>query len=81
MIQVEVHVPAVGQSYEFEVNEHANVADIVKELASMVSAQVGRSWANPDQLMLCYQEAGTVLPLQKTAYQCKIRPGSRLLLV
>lgn len=81
MIQVEVYVPAVDRSYEFEVNEHASVSSIIRGLASLVAAQTGRSWDDDRQLLLCYQEAGTILPAQKTAYQCKIRPGSRLLLV
>ena len=81
MVQVEVYVPAVCRSFEFEINEHATVAAISEGLAAMVSAQVGRGWEDRDQLLLCCQEAGTVLPAQKTAYQCRIHPGSRLLLV
>lgn len=81
MIQVEVYVPAIDRSFEFEVNEHAKISSIIEGLAQMVATQVGRSWDDPGQLMLCYQEAGTVLPQQKTAYECKIRPGSRLLLL
>jgi hypothetical protein len=81
MIQVEVAVPSVDRFFEFEINEHATIASIVEGLASMVATQVGRSWEDRQQLLLVYQEAGTILPAQKTAYQCKIRPGSRLLLI
>ena len=81
MIQVEVRVPAIGRSFEFEVNEHATIESIVEGLASMVSAQAGRGWAEPDRLLLCHEEAKTVLPAGRTAYQCRIRPGSRLLLI
>ena len=80
MIQVEVYVPAVDRSFEFEINEHATIASIIEGLAALVVAQTGRSWAEEEPL-LCSQETGTVLPTQKTAYQCRIRPGSRLLLV
>lgn len=81
MIQVEVFVPAVDRSFEFEINEHAKVSSIIEGLVAMVSAQVGRTWAEGDAPLLCSQEIGSVLPAQKTAYQCRIRPGSRLLLV
>ena len=81
MILVEVYVPAVERSFEFEINEHASISVIIEGLASMVATQVGRSWEDASQLLLCYQEAGTILPAQRTAYQCKIRPGSRLVLV
>lgn len=81
MIQIEVYAPAVDRSFEFEINEHATIGVIVEGLMAMVSAQSGRAWAEGETPLLCYQEAGTVLPTQKTAYQCRIRPGSRLLLV
>lgn len=81
MIQVEVYVPATDRSFEFEINEHATIASVIEGLASMVATQSGCTWDNPGQLMLCYQEASTILPMQKTAYQCRIRPGSRLLLL
>lgn len=81
MTQVEVYVPSIDRSFEFEINEHAKVAAIVEGLADIIAAQVGRTWADPGSLLLCYQEAGAILPSGRTAYQCKIRPGSRLLLV
>lgn len=81
MIQVEVYVPAIDRSFEFEINEHATIESIIEGLASMVAAQAGRSWEDSSQLMLCYNEAGTILPTRKTAYQCSIRPGSRLILL
>ena len=81
MIQVEVNVLAINRLFEVEVNEHATIGSIIEGLASIASAQAGRSWEDASQLMLCYQDAETVLPVQKTAYQCRIRPGSRLLLI
>ena len=81
MIQIELYVPSTDRSFEFEINEHAKISRIIEELTSIVAAQTGRAWEDGSTPLLCYQEAGTILPVGKTAYQCRIRPGSRLLLV
>ncbi len=81
MLQVEVYIPSLDCSFEVEINEHATVRAITGELASLVEAQTGHAWADRDALLLCCQEVRTVLPRGKTAYQCKVKPGNRLLLL
>lgn len=81
MILVEVYVPAIDQAYEFEIDEYVPLALVTEGLSALVASQVGRSWSKVAKPLLCCQDMGVVLPNQRSAYQCKIKPGSRLLLV
>lgn len=82
MLRVEVSVPATGQTYEFAINEHAKVPEVIDEIASVVSVREQRPWKGRGEgLILCDASEGMVLPMERTLHQCKVSPGSKLVLV
>lgn len=82
MLHVDVYVPAISKNYEFSLNEHAKISMLIEEIAAVIRQKENRRWSqNGSQLMLCNQSGGYTLPMEKTLYQCRVRQGSRLILL
>lgn len=82
MLHVDVFIPAVSHNYEFSLNEHAKVAVLIEEIASVIRQKENRQWEGKrSDLLLCNASNGHTLPYEKTLYQCKVQPGSRLILL
>lgn len=82
MILVEVYVPAADEKFDFELDENARVYQIVGELCEMLGKKMKSPVASKTgEFMLCSMEQNVVLSGDNTLYQCKIRDGSKLLLV
>ena len=82
MLHVDVSVPAISKSYEFSLSEHAKISMLIEEIASVIQQKEQRQWQRKiDNLILCNQSNGHTLPMEKTLYECKVSPGSRLLLL
>ncbi|MCD8074996.1 MAG: EsaB/YukD family protein [Lachnospiraceae bacterium] len=82
MIMVDVYVPALGQTYDFSLDEMARLKDITEELADMIG-QKEQSELQGDVrgLLLCSGTDGRVLPSGSTLSACGIRNGYRLMLI
>lgn len=82
MLHVEVHIPGISKSYEFSVNEHVRISLLIQEMMHIISQKEQRQWEqNGSQALLCNCSRGYILPEEKTLYQCKVQPGSRLMLL
>ena len=82
MLHVEVFVPVLLSSYEFSINEHAKVTALIDEIVSVISIKEHREWeAKPEEMILANQDNSSILPSGKSLYQCKVKPGSRLILL
>lgn len=82
MLHVDVYIPAIMRSYEFSLNEHAKIGALIEEIAAIVRQKENRQWEGEmSGLLLCNESTGHILPTSKTLYQCKVKPGSRLILL
>ena len=82
MILVEVYVAAMDETYDFMLDEHAGIGQIIGELSEMLSKKV--KYPIPDKgtpFMLCSMDQKEILPEEKTLAGCKIKDGHKLLLV
>ena len=82
MILVDVYVPAMDKVYDFKLDETASVAQIMKEMEEIFMKKVKETKMEKQQeFMLCSMEQKEVLPIYKTLSECRIKDGSRLMLV
>jgi hypothetical protein len=82
MLHVDIYLPTLEKDYEFNVNEHVRIRVLIDEIASILSTKEQLAFC-PDTsgLNLCDATGGVFLPDEKTLYQCRVRPGSRLILL
>lgn len=82
MLHVDVYIPAISQNYEFSLNEHSRVEVLIDEMAAIISQKEQKQWmGETSSLILCNRSNQHMLPMAKTLYQCKVRPGSQLILL
>ena len=82
MILVDIYVPSLDATYDFQLDENTPVKDLTAEIGEMLGKKCK---AAPDQegqrFVLCSYAQKAILPAEKTLFMCGIRSGSRLLLV
>ena len=82
MLHVEVRIPAIAVDYEFSLNEHVKIALLIEEIAFIVAQKQQKKWdRNYSELILCDCSSQHMLPMEKSLYQCKVKPGSTLMLL
>ena len=82
MLHIDVSVPALGRSYEFQVNEQVKIGALADEISAVVSTKEQMKWKDDTAgLVLCNTANGNVLPNEKTLLECAVGNGSRLILV
>ena len=82
MLHVYIYVPALENNYEFSLNEHAKTGVVIEEIAYVIGQKEQKSWNGKiENLILCNAENDCILPKEKSLYQCKVLPGSRLILL
>ncbi len=82
MILVDIYVPSVGNTYDFQVDETAKVQTLVEEIAEMVGQKEHCSIVGDlESLMLCTYQTKQILPKNITLSEANITTGQRLLLL
>ena len=81
MILVDIYVPSINQQFDFKLDEHAFIADILEEVGEMMLTREEGSRTEIEDLVFCDYETRRVLPLQNTLKQCGIENGCRLVLL
>lgn len=82
MILVDIFVPSVDKTYDFQLNETISVNMIIEEIAEIISQkEQTKLVGDVCQLQLC--DCLKQRPLQKTwtLEECEIVTGSRLILI
>jgi len=82
MILVEIIVPSVDSTYDFQLDEDATINNIIGEISELISQKehcgvVG----NIDNLMLCSMKTRQILSINKTLRECNVQTGDSLELV
>ena len=82
MILVDVYVPSLDETFDFQLDENTPIRQITDEIGEMLGKKV-RVPVQPDRqrFMLCSYDSGSILSGEHTLRKCGIRNGSRLLLV
>ena len=82
MILVDVFVPSVDKTYDFQINENAPIHTVLEEISEMIG-QKERSGVVGDvnKLQLCDRESRSVLDKGRTLADYEISTGKSLILV
>jgi hypothetical protein len=81
MILVDIYVPILDKSFDFNLNEDAPVSAIIDEVSEMISQK--ERWPNPknsQSLTLSFPERNCILAPEKNLRQAGVDTGSRLVL-
>lgn len=82
MILVDIYVPSVDKTYDFQLNEQIPVAMVIEEISEMIGQKEHATLkGNAADLTLCSYVSRAVLNREKTLEQEGIVTGNRLLLV
>ncbi|MBE5881922.1 MAG: glutamyl-tRNA amidotransferase [Lachnospiraceae bacterium] len=82
MILVDIFVPSVDKTYDFQLNENAPIHTVIEEISEMIG-QKERSGVVGDvnKLQLCDRERRYVLEKVKTLADYDISTGKSLILI
>lgn len=82
MILVDIYVPAVGNIYDFQLDENEKVSTIIDEIGELIGQKEHcRIIGEIDRLMLCFQEKNRILSKNMTLSASGIKNGDSLILV
>ncbi len=82
MILVDIYVPSIGNTYDFQLDEEVPVGNVIEEISEMIGQKEHcRIVGDMTKLMLCVQKDRQILHRDDTLAQCHIVTGDSLLLV
>ncbi len=82
MILVDIYVPAVGNTYDFQLEETERTSTIIEEVAELIGQKEHcQIVGDIHNLMLCLRGKNEILPKELTLAQMGIRTGNSLILV
>ena len=83
MILVDIYVPAIDQTMDFELDEYASISNLLEEIGEMIIQTAKGEIRKEDvyKMMLCSYDLQSVLENNKTLEEYNIRNGSRLFIV
>lgn len=82
MILVDIYVPAVDQSFDFMLDENADLSAVVLEVTEMIAKKTGSERPEDPGAFAFYDpEREHPLSDEKSLYESGIRDGDRLILV
>lgn len=82
MILVEIYVAVLDQSYDFMLDENEKISQILAEIEEMLIKKMkSQNDKQTTSFMLCSMDRKEILSEDSTLFYCKIKNGSKLLLV
>lgn len=82
MIMVDVFVPAVGKSYDFNLDEEVKINMIIEEISEMIAhKEQTEIVGDVEKLLLCDKDSQRILPSDQTLQDCMVSTGNKLILV
>ena len=82
MILVDIYVPSVDKTYDFQLNEDIEISTVVEEISEMIGQKEhSKITGQVDQLMLCNYRTSCILSREYTLKEAGIVNGDKLLLV
>ena len=82
MILVDIYVPSLDKTYDFQVDETIQTEKIIMEIAEMIGNDV-KTEKKPEieKMFLCSMDQERILQKNLSLKSCEIKNGSRLMLV
>lgn len=81
MILVDIEVPSVEMTYDFELDENVPLALLIGEIGEMIAQKLQVTQKETQLLILCDKKSGQILPFNLTLAQCGIVNGSPLMIL
>lgn len=82
MICVDLYLPVLDKTYDFNLDENAVIGVLIEEIAEVIAQKEQSTFAGEiRELMLCNQETGEIMAKNKCLSDCGVHTGSRILLV
>ena len=82
MILVDIYIPSLDKSYDFQVDENVSVENLTMEISEMIGNETKSGKINKNEdFMLCSLDQNKVLKKYNTLKDCGMKNGSRLMLV
>lgn len=82
MVLVDIYVPAIDQTFDFNLNEGALTASVLEEVGEMIAQMTqngSEKLAEVGKLVMCNMDNKMILPENMSLSQCGIHNGTRLL--
>lgn len=80
-VLVEVYVPALGQSYDVFIPLHSPMHEVLELLKRAVTELSDGRFAANGNTALCNRQDGTIININMSVYELRIRNGSKLMLI
>lgn len=82
MILVDIYVPSVDQTFDFELDENADIRSVLIEVTGMLARKTGSEKAGDAAAFILYNaDKGQPMADDRTLHESGIRDGDRLILV
>ncbi len=82
MINVDIYIAALNQSYEVQVEENTSIESLIMEISDMIAVQTkSGNHIETGKFMLCSMDRDQVLEKARSLNSYQIRNGARLMLV
>lgn len=82
MILVDIYIPSLDKTYDFQVDEEVSIENLTLEISEMIANETkSGNGTGGAEFMLCTMENEKILKKSFTLKECGIKNGSRLLLV
>jgi uncharacterized ubiquitin-like protein YukD len=82
MILIDVYVPSMDKTYDFQVDENVSIENLVMEIAEMIGSETkSDKKSSQSGLLLCSLDDKVILQKNRSLHAYGIVNGSRLMLV
>jgi len=82
MILVDIYVPSVDNTYDFQLDEDSYVYAVIEEIGELIGQKEHcQIIGDMENLMLCALKDKQILPKDSTLAECGVRTGNSLILV
>ncbi len=82
MILVDIYVPSVDKTYDFQLNEEISIRTVVEEIAEMIGQKEhSRIVGSTEDLFLCHYTTQSILNKEISLRDAGVVTGDKLLLV
>lgn len=82
MILVDIYIPSLDKTYDFQVDENASVQNLILEISEMIGNQTkSGNGISTEKFMLCSMDQDVILKRSSSLNSYGIQNGSRLMLV
>ena len=82
MVLVDIYVPSVDKTYDFQLNEGIEIRTVLEEISEMIGQKEhSRIVGSTDELYLCHYKTKRVLDKRISLKEAGVVTGDKLLLV